>query len=50
MTSAVLTGKSVFLWSGGVIRMMTVAICQMKMVVNQVSMFNKIVNSSDVRC
>jgi len=37
MTSAVKMEKPVFLWSGGVIRMTTVAICQMRLIVTQVS-------------
>ena len=45
MTSAVKMEKSVFLWSGGAIRMMTVGICQMRLVVTQVCMLHKIVNS-----
>jgi len=36
MTSAVKMEKSAFLWIGGVIRMMTVVICQMRLIVTQV--------------
>ena len=49
MTSAVKMEKFVFLWIGGAIRMMTVAICQMRLAVSQVSMLvHKIRNAYDI--
>ena len=49
MTSAVKMERSVFLWHGDVIRMMTVVICQMRLVVTQVSLVNLKIMTLEVK-